>query len=70
MRISMVTGETPRSVKTMSLVGALTVALLVVLSLTIVLVLDLIPTSGVAGEDDGPYTQVQLAEADEFYPWS
>lgn len=58
MRISMVMGDPPRSVMTAVLVGALTIALFIVLSLTIVVVPDSVPTSGVAGEEDGPYTQL------------
>lgn len=58
MRISMVIGNPPRSVMTAVLVGALTIALFVVLSLTITFVPDSVSTSGVAGEEDGPYTQL------------
>lgn len=68
MRTSVLMGDPRRSVKTRAFVGALTVALLIGLSLTIAFVSDSVPTSDVAGEDDGPYTQVQLAEADEYHP--
>lgn len=58
MRTSMLMDDAPRSVKTTVLVGALTIALFVALSLTIVLVPASVSTSGVAGEEDGPYTQL------------
>lgn len=60
----MLTIDTARPAKTVVLVGALTVTLFLVLWLTIALVPHSAPTSTVAGEDDGPYTQdapVQVA---------